>query len=109
MEIEKPGREGWHLIAKPNVMRKVFQGGKGKHFVFACEKTGVKGLKLRVGWDWMRHEGFGVGGGDERRLKDEGVYEWKVRKAGESWDEGEGEVVRSLADVVEGAGTWRGE
>lgn len=117
--VSTPGKEGWHLIAQPNVLRKVFQGGKGKHFIFAFEnsekgKAGKgKGLRLRVGWDWMRHDGVGV---DAERLKDpgrrlraEGVYEWKGKAEGSWNEEGEGEVVRSLEEVVEGAGTWRGD
>ncbi|KAH6674895.1 subunit 17 of mediator complex-domain-containing protein [Halenospora varia] len=122
VESEKlsEGKEGWYATAQANVLRKIFQGGKGKQLIFDIKNKKSKdagkgkGVKLRVGWDFMRHENFGVDvkrahTEKDRKIGGEGVYEWSGGGKDDMekmWDDGEGEVVRSLGEVVEGAGKW---
>ncbi|KAG9237639.1 subunit 17 of mediator complex-domain-containing protein [Amylocarpus encephaloides] len=113
-EIHKsaPGKSGWHLVVQPNVLRKIFEGGKGKHLGFHFDRKEGSGLRFRVVWDWMRFDlnddSNIMLGKEEERIRGEGVYEWrsKRRQGGKEWEDGEGEVVRSLGDVIEGAGRW---
>ncbi|RDL41560.1 uncharacterized protein BP5553_01539 [Venustampulla echinocandica] len=110
-DLSKNGKAGWHLTAQPNVLRKVFKGGKGKQFISSVNNEDGKGCKVRVAWNWMRHDFYGIdkeglGAEEERRITGEGMYEWNSRLGNSAWAGGEGEVVRSLVDVVESAGVW---
>ncbi len=81
------------------------------------------GLRLRALWEWSGkdHEGTAPGGRkssfgfpvlmeevqegkkyEVMRIKGEGIYDWFAwdGEEGRGWDDGEGEVVRSLASVV---------
>ncbi|EHL00706.1 hypothetical protein M7I_3337 [Glarea lozoyensis 74030] len=101
------GSEGWHLTIQPNVLRKNFEGGTAKQMIVDVSDHPKKGIRLRVGWDWMRLDPFGTSTGkaldQERKSKGEGVYEWRVKRK-EPSEGGLEEVVRSLDDVVEQAG-----
>ncbi|CAG8978181.1 hypothetical protein HYALB_00013172 [Hymenoscyphus albidus] len=107
-----PGKDGWYAMPRPNILKKVFEGGKVKHLTFKLDNpekgSGMKHMRLSVAWDW---ELAGVDGSDGKegrrsvkKAEGEGIYEWKTKKTGTSWNDGEGEVARSLADVIEAAG-----
>lgn len=107
--MSKNGKAGWVLTAQPNVLRKVFQGGKSKQFIFKVSNKDTKGCKVRVAWNWMRHDYFGIdkdglGVKEVKRIGGEGMYEWNSKLGSSDSQGGEGEVVRSLADVIESAG-----
>jgi mediator of RNA polymerase II transcription subunit 17 len=108
-----PGSEGWHLTIQPNVLRKTFEGGIGKQIILDVSESAEKGMRFRVGWDWMRHDPFGTSSGkgsdQERKIKGEGAYEWRVQKGDSSKTDELAEVVRSFDDVVEQAGKWINE
>jgi mediator of RNA polymerase II transcription subunit 17 len=107
---------GWVRTMQPNVLRKLYTGGKAKQLVFDVSriKTGNKGVKgncmLTVAWEWMRHDVWSVGTeqkhdeaaafGDKR--KEQGTYEWR-HVATWNNEEGEGEVVKPLDNVVKDA------
>jgi hypothetical protein len=111
-----PDDSGWVRTAQPNVLRKLFQGGRAKQLVFNVSriKTSTKGVKgncmLSVAWEWMRHDAWSIGSenmlkhkeaaafGDQR--KEQGVYEWRYVAW---WDDGEGEVVKELENLVRDA------
>ncbi|CAG8957701.1 hypothetical protein HYFRA_00000036 [Hymenoscyphus fraxineus] len=107
-----PGKDGWHAMPRPNILKKVFEGGKVKHLTFKLDNpekgSGLKHMRLSVAWDWELAVVDGSDGKESRRsvtkAEGEGIYEWKTKKTGTSWNDGEGEVARSLTDVVEAAG-----
>jgi mediator of RNA polymerase II transcription subunit 17 len=105
-----PGSEGWHLTIQSNVLRKTFEGGVGKQMILDVSQSLEKGMRFRVGWDWLRHDPFGTSSGKgvdyERKIKGEGVYEWRVKKRNSPDTGGLEEVVRIFGDVVEQAGKW---
>ncbi|KAF4632760.1 hypothetical protein G7Y89_g5361 [Cudoniella acicularis] len=111
-----PGKDGWYATAQPTVLRKMFKGGKGKQLIFDANRLeDGTGCRLTVAWDWMRHENFGDDPSRAHTEKDtkitgEGSHEWldKGKSADGMWDDGEGEVVRTLGDMVETAGKWVG-
>ena len=115
-EEEEGEGEGWKVTSQPHVLRKSCSDagpseGRSKQLSFLIlEDSKAKGegrgsgLRLKIVWDWMRDMAVGKEEGRERvRERGEGSYEWNEKMVGE-WEEGEGEVVRSLEDVVEGAG-----
>lgn len=111
-----PEDSGWVRTTQPNVLRRLYTGGKAKQLVFDVSriKTGNKGVKgnckLTVAWEWMRHDVWSVGPaqkqedaaafGDKR--KEQGTYEWRHVAAWNN-EEGEGEVVKPLDSVVKDA------
>jgi len=111
-----PEDSGWVQTPHPNILRKLYPGGKAKQLVFDVSriKTGNKGVKgncmLTVAWEWMRHDVWDAA--DEKkhseltalgnRRKEQGSYEWRHVAA---WDDGDGqgEVVKPLDSVVKDA------
>lgn len=102
---------GWVRTAQPNVLRRLFSGGKAKQVVFdvSRQRVSTNGSKsnctLSVAWEWMRHDTWNVANEDRRKhleasafggkRKEQGVYEWRA--------DGEGAAVKSLKSVVEDA------
>ncbi|TVY59479.1 Mediator of RNA polymerase II transcription subunit 17 [Lachnellula cervina] len=111
----------WIRTAQPNVLRKLFQGGRAKQLVFNVSrmKTGTKGVKgnciLSVAWEWMRHDSWSAGSENALKHKEanefgekrgqQGVYEWRHVPG---WDEGEGQVMKGLEGIVTDAGRDEG-
>jgi hypothetical protein len=122
-EVEERA-EGWHITSQPHVLRKTLGSpeggpeGRSKQLSFLVldsssgKSTGnpKTGLILKLVWDWMRDtslSGNGNGNKEKERLREkgEGSYEWNEKSFAE-WEDGEGEIVRSLDDVVEAAGKF---
>lgn len=113
---EEESEEGWQATVHPYILRKrLGDVGRSKQLQFRVVKGEVKGgieeLRVKVRWEWMGDE---AGALKERKSgMGEGAHEWvgkigagseeQVRGRGE-WDDGEGEVVRSMKEVVEEAG-----
>jgi mediator of RNA polymerase II transcription subunit 17 len=96
--------DGWQATVQPYVLRKRFSTvGRNKQLAFIVQKVEAKGnreehLKVIANWEWL---------GEGPQLKGEGSYEWIQKIGGESdskWGSGEGEVIRTLAEIVEQAG-----
>lgn len=101
--IDRPGKEGWYRTIQGNVLRKSYKGmGKCKQLCFdIVESNGHFTVVLR--WEWMTDA---VNGERERRLTaGEGRYEWSGNGS-INFGDGEGEMVRTLEEVVEEAGRW---
>lgn len=100
--------EGWQRTVQPNVLRKVFDGQKGmgrsKQIAFIVKEDGEGGVRVGLMWEWMG-DTRDTGSEEQKRLRGEGVYAWKEGGLKIS-DDGEGEIVRRLEDVVEEAGRW---
>ena len=108
----------WQQAVQPYILRRRVPGtGRSKQLAFQVLKsTSLRGqsqikehaLRLKVHWEWLGDPWAK----DKRRNKlegGEGSYEWVEKmdrspKVTPNWNDGEGEVVRSLGDVVEEAG-----
>jgi hypothetical protein len=82
--------------------------GRGKELSFQAE-TENNTVKLRVTWKYTNSVfGFESNVIDAKDFKmGEGSYEWKINGDATNslgWEQGEGEVIRSLREVVEEAG-----
>ena len=93
------------ILRKPN---KEDADGRGKQLFFEAELL-KDTAKLRVKWEHMSSvPGYGITPSSRKGpKKGEGLYEWKangISSKSLNWNDGEGEVVRSLQDVVEEAG-----
>lgn len=101
----------WESTIAADILRKESADGADGHSKQLLFQTEVeKGItKLRVKWEYMSAiPGYGSNSPMSRKgpKKGEGVYEWKASGGSKKldWDDGEGEVVRSLREVVEEAG-----
>ena len=101
----------WEPTTAADILRKPNNedtDGRGKQLFFQAEVlTDI--VKLRVKWEQMNSvSGYGnTPSSGKGSKKGEGSYEWKangISSKSLNWDDGEGEVVRSLQDVVEEAG-----
>jgi hypothetical protein len=112
----------WQQTVQPYILRKRFlELGKSKQLSFQVIKStqsapsthSAKGkkeetLRVKIRWEWI---GDAAGKKARRVSNGEGSYEWVESIGGNGkengkakWDDGEGEVVRALRDVVEEAG-----
>jgi mediator of RNA polymerase II transcription subunit 17 len=102
----------WEPTVASDILRKPSAdgaGGNGKQLLFQAEF--MKGIaKLRVRWEHVSViHGYGnnTPSNGNGAKKEEGMYEWKSSGSSSKksdWEDGEGEVVRSLQDVVDEAG-----
>lgn len=103
----------WQPTVQPYILRKRFRTlRKSKQLSFRVVKSpnAAAGgpdelLRVRTRWEWIGD----VAAKDRKIDKAEGSYEWQKRiggkeKGGSKWDDGEGEVIRTLREVVEEAG-----
>lgn len=116
-ELEKDEtNEGWQNTVQPYILRKRFrEKGKSKQLSFQVLKSSIGAsrvggdkedgelLTVKVRWEWI---GDAAARKDRKVGQGEGTYEWTEKIGGKKGDKsegGEGEVVKSLKDVIEEA------
>ena len=100
----------WEPTISADTLRKVYRDdivGRGKQLIFQMHFD--KGTaKLQVKWENGSSLGYGTDlSNDKSSKKREGTYEWKSSGDGPKtphWEDGEGELIRSLEEVIEEAG-----
>jgi mediator of RNA polymerase II transcription subunit 17 len=102
--------DAWQLTTQPNILRKAGKGdgdvaGKSKQLIFQTQM--VNGTaKVQVKWEFISTNADypPILGKARGAKKGEGMYEWRANGNASNglgnWDEGEGEVIRSLDEVV---------
>ena len=100
--------DAWQATVAADILRKPGYDGRGKQLFFQTEFLRDT-AKLRVRWESLNDlPDYGNASGNGKSAKKGGgSYEWKATgkySKTSNWDDGEGEVVRTLQEVVEDAG-----